>query len=96
MQNIQEGGDGVTGGLANVSLLHEGLVEDGDGGLGFLIGVTTGLLSFCLLARRGAGDVESHLDEFILSSPGLLALCLAIRLSVLVDRELNGDLIAAC
>ena len=104
MKDVEEGGDGVTGRLANLGLVDEGIIEQSGSILLLLAAsVAPGILPIgLLLRRRHTGDVEAHLDELVLTSTGLLPLApraaqMAVGACVLgVDRQrhLDGDLIA--
>lgn len=93
MKDIQECGNCVAGRLANVGLLHQSFVEDGDGCLLFIC-IAASLLTFNLLARGGTGNVEPHFNELIFSSIGLLALCLTVGFSILIYGELDCYFVA--
>ncbi len=99
MENIQEGGDGVACGLANVCLLDQRVVEQGHGVLLLLVGVACGVLALGLLAGGRSGYVEPHLNHLVLAGRGLPALprrlaILTVRLPVLSNGELDGNLIS--
>lgn len=75
MQNVEEGGDGITSSLTNLCLLNESLVEERSSILLLLLAiVATGVFTLGLLLRRYAGDVEPHLDQLILARTSFLAL----------------------
>lgn len=102
MEDLQEGGNGITGSLANLRLVHEGLVEQSGGILLLLFRITAGLFPFGLLARSGARYVESHLDQLVLPGTRLLppssrTAQVAVRSRVIFvrGREFDGDLVTA-
>lgn len=74
MENVQERSDSIACGLANLGLLHQGIVEQGDGVLLlFAAGVATSLVALHFLLD-GSGNVKPHLNELILACTRLLAL----------------------
>lgn len=102
VEDLQESGNGITGSLANLGLVHEGLVEQGGGVLLLLFRVAAGFFPLGLLARSRARYVESHLDQLVLPGTRLLAPSsraaqVAVRSRVIFvgGRELDGDLVAA-
>lgn len=102
MKDLQEGGNGITSSLADLSLVHEGLVEQGGGILLLLFGIAAGFFSLGLLARGGTRYVESHLDQLVLPRTRLLpppsrTAQVAVRSRVILvrGREFDGDLVAS-
>ena len=73
MQDLQEGGNSITGSLTDLGFVDKGFIEQGSGILLLLLRVAAGFLSLSLLASGGARDVESHLAQLILSGARLLA-----------------------
>lgn len=95
MQNIQECGDGVTGGLTNLGLLDKSIVEEGHRVLLLFVRVTRSVTTLGLLSSRRPRDVEPHFDELVLPRSGLPAFLRAIRLCPITDRKLNCYFVAA-
>lgn len=100
MQNIQKGGNGITGHLANLRLLHQRLVEERCsiflGRLLLLVAALT-FLAVGLLLGCGAWHIEAHLDKLVLTSSSLFALSVCHRavVAILRQRHLHGDFVAA-
>ena len=104
MEDVEECRNSIASHLANLGLVHEGIVKQRCGILLLFAAarVTASILSIGLLLGRHAGDVEAHLDELIPPTASLLPLApgtteVAIRAGVLgVDRQrhLDSDLIA--
>ncbi len=99
MEDIQKGGDGVASRLPNLGLLDKSVVEERDSVLLLLVAAPR-LPPLGLLPRCGARNVEAHLGHLVPPGRGLPALAwcraiLAVCLSALADRELDGDLVAA-
>ncbi len=104
MQNVGKRSIAVAGNLANLSLLHQRVVEEICRIL-LLFGVLLArhVLAILLLLplRRSAGNVEAHLDELIARASGLLPprsgaseMAVGARvLSVRRQRELYGHLV---
>ena len=98
MQDVEEGGNCVACGLANIRLLDQSVVEQSDGILLFLVCVASGILAFGLLAGGGAWDVKPHLHHLVLARSCLPALArgfsvLAVRFTIIAHGELDGDLV---
>lgn len=105
MQNVKEGGNGISCNLADFGLVEKGLVEHGGSSLLFALGVTAALAITALgfLAGGGTRHIKAHLDELVATGTRLLAAGAgASQVStgawvVLVGRgELDGNLVATC
>lgn len=99
MEDIQESSNRVARCLPDLGLLDKSVVEERDGVLLFLIRAASGVATFGFLPRCRPRDVEPDLCHLI--PPGrrfpALPWCraiLAVGLSALADRELNGDFVA--
>lgn len=94
MQHIQERGNCVAGGFANFCLLHQGLVENGDGVLLFLIGtiLIVSIATLGFFSGRRARNVESHLDHLVLARARLLSLVLGAAVTIGLATIANGEL----
>lgn len=74
MENVQERSDSIACGLANLGLLHQGIVEQSDGVLLFFAAsIATSLVALHFLLD-GSRNVKAHLNELVLASTRLLAL----------------------
>ena len=100
MQDLQEGGDSITGSFTDLGFVDEGLIEQGSGVLLLFLCIATGFLSLGLLASGSARDIESHLAQLILASARLLATApraaqMAIGAGVISvgSGKLDGDLV---
>ena len=98
MQDVEEGGNCVACGLANIRLLDQSVVEESNGILLFLVCVASGILALGLLAGGRARDVKPHLDHLVLTRGCLPTLArgfsvLAVRFAIIAQVELDGDLV---
>jgi hypothetical protein len=99
MEDIQESSNRVARCLPDFGLLNKGVVEERDGVLLFLVRAAPSVPTLGLLPRRRPGDVEPYLCHLIPPGRRLPALpwcraVLAVRLSALADRELDGNFVA--
>lgn len=102
MQNLQEAGKCVARDLANLGLVHQGLVEELRRILLLGIFAVRDLLALLilLLLRRRAGDIEAHLDKLVFCAGGLLTpptrASQPIRLRISIgEGEVHGHLVLA-
>lgn len=94
VQDIRERSDGISGRLANVGLLDQRLVEERHRVLLLLVGIAGRIAALGLFPRGGAWDVDPHLHELVLPGRGSLARALLAVRAILVQRKLDGDLVA--
>jgi hypothetical protein len=75
MENVEECCDGIASHLANLGLVHEGIVKQRSGVLLLLTArITTSIFTIGVLLRRYARNVEAHLDQLISAGASLLSL----------------------
>lgn len=95
MQNVQEGGKGVTRDFSNLSLVHQGLIEQIGSVLLLAIAVFGAryilAILFGLLFGSDTWDIEAHFDQLVVSTGRLLAseLC-SSQVSVCASIAVGG------
>ena len=99
MQHIQECRKCVTRNLANLGLLHQGIIKQGSSVVLFLIILSLSVRLVAILQRallrRRSRDIKSHLNELVLARERLLALTTRTNIIAITSRqrELDRDLI---